>query len=95
MMGCQKEIAKKIVAKEADYMLALKGNQGTLNDDVELFLTEQKACKFKDTVVSRHQTLEKSHGRIAAKRASGTTRHGRTPPSTLLIGSKSVTTGRV
>ena len=28
-MGCQKEIAAKIVAKEADYVLALKGNQGT------------------------------------------------------------------
>ena len=66
-MGCQKEIAKKVVAKEADYVLALKGNQGTLSEDVELFFTEQKARKFKDTVVSRHQTLEKSHGRIETR----------------------------
>jgi predicted transposase YbfD/YdcC len=66
-MGCQKEIAKKIVAKEADYVLALKGNQGTLSDDVELFFTEQKARKFKDTKVSRHATLEKSHGRIETR----------------------------
>ena len=66
-MGCQKEIAKKIVEKQADYVLALKGNQGTLSDDVELFFTEQKACKFTDTVVSRHETLEKSHGRIETR----------------------------
>lgn len=66
-MGCQKEIAKKIVEKEADYVLALKGNQGTLKTDVELFFTEQKACKFKDTVISRHETLEKSHGRIETR----------------------------
>ena len=66
-MGCQKEIAKKIVAKEADYVLALKGNQGSLSEDVELFFSEQNACKFKDVVVSRHQTLEKSHGRIETR----------------------------
>ena len=66
-MGCQKEIAKKIVAKEADYVLALKGNQGTLSDDVELFFAEQNSCKFKDTVIGRHQTLEKSHGRIETR----------------------------
>ena len=66
-MGCQKEIAKKIVAKEADYVLALKGNQGTLSDDVELFFAEQNSCEFKDTVIDRHQTLEKSHGRIETR----------------------------
>ena len=48
----------------ADYVLALKGNQGTLNEDVALFFCEQKACEFKDTVLSRHRTLENSHGRI-------------------------------
>ncbi len=35
--GCQREIARKILDKKADYVLALKGNQGTLRDDVELF----------------------------------------------------------
>lgn len=71
-MGCQKEIAKKIVAKEADYILALKGNQGTLSADVEEFYTEQKACKFRDAKVSRHETLEKSHGRIETRRFTST-----------------------
>ena len=34
-MGCQRDIAQKIIDKKADYILALKGNQGTLRDDVE------------------------------------------------------------
>ena len=67
-MGCQKGIAKKIVEKEADYVLALKGNQGTLSADVTLFCTEQKACDFKDTKVSQHETLEKNGGRIETRR---------------------------
>ena len=61
-MGCQKEISKK-----ADYVLALKGNQGSLREEVELFFSEQKACKVKDIVVSRHQTLEKSHDRVETR----------------------------
>ena len=63
-MGCQREIAAKIIEKEADFVLALKGNQGTLRDDVEEFFTEQKANKYADCKPSRHETLEKSHGRI-------------------------------
>lgn len=66
-MGCQREIAAKIVDKEADYVLALKGNQGTLREDVELFFTEQKARKYRDCIVDRHETIEKSHGRIETR----------------------------
>jgi len=66
-MGCQREIAAKIVEKEADYVLALKGNQGTLREDVELFFNEQIAAKFVDVAASRHRTLEKSHGRIETR----------------------------
>ena len=42
-MGCQRDIAQTIIDKKADYILALKGNQGTLKDDVKLFVDEQKA----------------------------------------------------
>lgn len=66
-MGCQKEIAATIVDQEADYVLALKGNQGTLADDVTVLFAEQKARDFKDVSVSRHETLEKSHGRIETR----------------------------
>ena len=34
-MGCQRDIAAKIIEKEADYLLAVKGNQGSLEEDVE------------------------------------------------------------
>jgi predicted transposase YbfD/YdcC len=66
-MGCQREIAAKIIEKEADYVLALKGNQGTLREDVELFFIEQKARKYRDCSVDRHETIEKSHGRIETR----------------------------
>ena len=66
-MGCQREIAAKIIEKEADYVLALKGNQGTLRNDVEEFFTEQKANRYADCKPSRHETLEKSHGRIETR----------------------------
>ena len=36
-MGCQRDIAKTILDKKADYVLALKGNQGSLREDVEVF----------------------------------------------------------
>jgi len=66
-MGCQREIAKKIVDKKGDYVLALKGNQGALREDVELFAAEQKANGFRDTSVSRHQTVDGDHGRIETR----------------------------
>ena len=71
-MGCQREIAGKIVDRDADSVLALKGNQGTLRGDVELFFTEQAARGFADTLVSRHATVEKSHGRIETRIVTAT-----------------------
>jgi predicted transposase YbfD/YdcC len=73
-MGCQRDIAEKIVAKKADYVLALKGNQGTLRQDVELFAAE-KANGFKDTEVSRHQTVDGDHGRIETRTYTAFPRH--------------------
>ena len=67
-MGCQREIAKQIVDKNADYVLALKGNQGTLREDVELFVTEQKANDFRDTEISTHETVDGDHGRIETRK---------------------------
>ena len=63
-MGCQREIADQILHQKADYVLALKGNQGTLREDVEVFAAEQKANGFKDTKVSRYETIDGDHGRI-------------------------------
>ena len=66
-IGCQREIARKILEKKADYVLALKGNQGALRDDVEVFAAEQKAKDFKDAKVTRHETVDGDHGRIETR----------------------------
>jgi len=63
-MGCQRDIARTILNKKADYILALKGNQGSLREDVELFATEQKARGFADTKLTRDTTVDGDHGRI-------------------------------
>jgi len=66
-LGCQREIARKIVDKKADYVLALKGNQSGLRDDVDLFVAEQRANGFRDTTISRHETVDADHGRIETR----------------------------
>ena len=69
-MGCQRAIAQKIIDKKADYILALKGNQGALREDVELFANEQKAQGFSDTTASAAETVDGDHGRIETRRVS-------------------------
>jgi predicted transposase YbfD/YdcC len=66
-MGCQRDIAKKIINKKADYVLALKGNQGSLRADVELFVAEQKANAFKNATISRDKMVDGDHGRIETR----------------------------
>ena len=56
-MGSQRGIARTIRDKKADYVLALKGNQGSLHTDVELFVAEQKARDFADTRITRATTV--------------------------------------
>ena len=59
-MGCQKEIVRKIRRKKADYVLALKGNQGTLHDDVRVYFDDKEflaSCEY-------HKTVEKARGGI-------------------------------
>jgi len=62
-MGCQVEIADKIVAHKADYLLALKGNQPTLEADVEDYFRTAPAGEL----VSKKPTVEKGHGRIETR----------------------------
>ena len=42
-MGFQKDIAEQIIKQKDDYLLALKGNQGNLHEEVKSFLTTAKA----------------------------------------------------
>jgi len=66
-MGCQTEIAKAIVDQGADYVLALKGNQGNLHQDVEELFTSAREQDFKDIEYQFHSTIEKGHGRIETR----------------------------
>lgn len=67
-MGCQKEIAKLIVERDADYVLALKNNQGNLFEDVQQIFAQAQALNFADIEHDFHQTLDKGHGRVEIRR---------------------------
>lgn len=56
-MSCQKEIAKKITEKKADYVLGLKGNQNSLHDDVKLYFDHME-------IMQKTVTKQKGHGRL-------------------------------
>jgi predicted transposase YbfD/YdcC len=58
-MGCQSSITEKIIEKKADYVLALKGNQGALHEDVEMFF-KRKPTKIKRYTYKVNST---GHGR--------------------------------
>jgi predicted transposase YbfD/YdcC len=63
-MGCQKDIDHKIVEKDADYVLALKGNHKNLHDDVKLFLDDALKSEFKGIRFDNYKTINKDHGRM-------------------------------
>ena len=67
-MGCQKEIAKTIVEKDADYILALKRNQPQLYDDAEDMFEQSRRSGFSDLGYHFCETVEKGHGRIEKRR---------------------------
>lgn len=74
-MGCQKDIAARIIGKHADYVLALKGNHATVHLEVKEFLDQAVppcATVCADTADARkmdfHQTIEKAHGRVETRR---------------------------
>ncbi|MGZ3362958.1 MAG: ISAs1 family transposase [Xanthobacteraceae bacterium] len=62
-MGTQKAIAAQIIEGEADYVLALKGNQETLHQAVIDHINEQWEDDFARVKARRHQTKETGHGR--------------------------------
>lgn len=66
-MGCQAEIAEKIVKSKADYVLAVKGNQPTLHQGIIDFFDDHMEDDFARTKVHRHETTEKAHGRLTTR----------------------------
>lgn len=68
-IGCQTEIAQKILDRGGDYLLAVKDNQETLATAVREFFADGEATGFGSLPVSRHESVEKGHGRIETRRA--------------------------
>lgn len=66
-IGTQKEIVNEIRNQGADYVLALKGNQGILYEGVEASFNEALKTNFRDIVHDYYQTLDKDHGRIESR----------------------------
>ena len=63
-MGCQRAIAQRGIEKGADSVLALKGNQGTLHEEIEGFFRWAQRHQFADVPHSSYATVEKEHGRL-------------------------------
>ena len=68
-IGCQTEIAQKILDRGGDYLLAVKDNQETLANALREFFAEGEAAGFGSLPVSRYQSIEKDHGRIETRQA--------------------------
>ena len=66
-MGCQKEIAQQIVASGADYILAVKENQGRLHADIQDLFAGAEAFAFEAVPYTAWQATTKGHGRIETR----------------------------
>ena len=67
-MGTQKEIAKTIKDKEADYVLALKGNHGELNEMVEDLFSKGFENNFQHMKANVDVEIDKGHGRLEERK---------------------------
>ena len=63
-MGCQTAIVKKIRDSQGDYVLGLKGNQGTLHAEAVNFFDQAIEVGAEEAECEYHSTVEKGHGRI-------------------------------
>lgn len=67
-MGCQTEIAQKILEREADYVLAVKRNQGKLYEDIVDLFAGFEECDFHEVEYDYTETVNKDHGRLEIRR---------------------------
>lgn len=67
-MGCQRQIAQQIVDQQGTYVLALKGNQGSLHADVRDSFAQAQATAFAALGHDYAETIDKGHGRLERRR---------------------------
>jgi predicted transposase YbfD/YdcC len=63
-MGCQTKIAQTIIDKKAEYVFGLKGNQGTINEQVRAWFEIARQEQYKNLNVSAFEQVSGDHGRI-------------------------------
>src|SRR5262245_49387925 len=66
-MGCQKEIAKPMIAQGAEYVLALQDNHPTLHGEVHLWCEDIQADRLDHVSAERHTTIDAAHGRLETR----------------------------
>ena len=66
-MGCQRKICQQIIDQEADYVIGLKGNQGSLREEVELFFDEHLERNIGEEFIKKSETVDGNHGRIETR----------------------------
>lgn len=67
-MGCQKDLARCIVEKEADYVLAVKGNQASLHQAIREYFETAEAADFRHVPASYFEEFDAGHGRCEVRR---------------------------
>ena len=67
--GCQTDIVEKIRNGGGHYVIALKGNQGTLLAEAENFFTQARNVDYEESYCSSTTTCEKGHGRVEERQA--------------------------
>ncbi len=67
-LNCQRAIAQQIIVQGGDYALAVKGNQGTLHNDVVLFLDDPES-----QTISARPVVDADHGRVETRTATVST----------------------
>ena len=67
-MGCQRNIAEQIVTQGGDYALAIKGNQPSINDEVQMVLGSAAMEVLEAKAASSAETVDGDHGRIETRK---------------------------
>ena len=71
-LGCQTEITAAIIQKQADYVLAVKGNQNYLFEDLVGYFDWALGDLCKQTTYTTDETVEGDHGRVEVRRCYAT-----------------------
>jgi len=64
-MGCQKVIARSIIAQHAQYLLAVKANQPTLYEEIQEYFAWAQKDPIERKFLQQHTETDFDHGRIA------------------------------